>query len=206
MPRSDQSSRVYRQSRARSPDAARGGLAAPGARIKNAGERTSRIVARMSFQHIAFRFVQPRDHDQFVTDFHSQQRLGKSGFDLEPRVGRAFRSLPRRVFPALHRRANETNRFQCVRALLIQRYSSFLRRNCSLTFHRRILRLTRAAKFRRKPIQILFVRLGHDRLHLLEMFAGIEPLTPAQPRFVFPFFCQRDEELKVMRGIRMTDD
>ena len=63
----------------------------------------------------------------------------------------------------------------------------------------------RAAKFRRKPIQILLVRLGHDRLHLFEMFAGIEPLTPAQPRFVFPFLCQREEKLKVIRGIRMTD-
>ena len=35
------------------------------------------------------------------------------------------------------------------------------------------------AKFRLKPIQILFVRLGHDRLHLLEMFASIESLTHA---------------------------
>jgi len=30
--------------------------------------------------------VQPRDHDQFVTDFHSQQRLGKSRFDLACRA------------------------------------------------------------------------------------------------------------------------
>ena len=27
-----------------------------------------------------------------------------------------------------------------------------------------------------KPIQILFVSFGHERLHSLEMFAGIEPL------------------------------
>jgi hypothetical protein len=70
-----------------------------------------------------------------VTDFDSQQCVGESRFDLEPRVRRAFRSLARRVVPALHGRANEANRFQCVRALLIQRYSSFLRHNCSLTFH-----------------------------------------------------------------------
>jgi hypothetical protein len=62
-----------------------------------------------------------------------------------------------------------------------------------------------AAKFHRKPIQILFVRLDHDRFHSLEMFAGLEPLTPAQPRLVFPFLCQRDKKLKVMPGIRVTD-
>jgi hypothetical protein len=54
----------------------------------------------MSRQHVAFRLMQPRDHDQFVTDFHSQQCLGEARFDLEPRIGRTFRSLPRRVFTA----------------------------------------------------------------------------------------------------------
>jgi hypothetical protein len=62
-----------------------------------------------------------------------------------------------------------------------------------------------ALKIRRKPIQILLVRVGHDRFHSLEVFADIKPLTPGQPRFVFPFLCQRDEELKVMPGIRVTD-
>jgi hypothetical protein len=32
----------------------------------------------------------------------------------------------------------------------------------------------------------LIVRLSHDQLHSLEMFAGIESPTPTQPRFVYP--------------------
>ena len=78
----------------------------------------------MSLQYIALRFVQPRDHDQFVTDFYSQKRLRESRFDLEPRVGRAFRTLSRRIFPALHRRTNEANRLECIRAHFVQRLAA----------------------------------------------------------------------------------
>src|SRR5205823_8816115 len=85
---------------------------------KHAGERTALIAARMVLQHIALRFVQPRDDDQLVTGFHSQQRLRESRFDLEPRVRSTLRSLPRRVFPPLQRRTNKANRLQCVRAHL----------------------------------------------------------------------------------------
>src|SRR6476646_7747771 len=69
----------------------------------------------MSFQYIAFRFVQPRDYNQLVTDLHSQQCLGEARFDLEPRVGRAFRSLPRRVFPTLDCRSHKANRLERIR-------------------------------------------------------------------------------------------
>src|SRR5689334_11881797 len=69
----------------------------------------------MALQHVALRLMQPSDHDQFVTDFHSQQRLGKSWFDLEPRIRRAFLSLPRRVFTAFHSRSDEANRLERVR-------------------------------------------------------------------------------------------
>src|SRR5207248_357929 len=84
--------------------------------VKHTGERTALIAARMVLQHIALRFVQPRDDDQLVIGFHSQQRLRESRFDLEPRVRSTLRSLPRRVFPPLQRRANKANRLQCVRA------------------------------------------------------------------------------------------
>ena len=67
------------------------------------------------FQHVALRLMKPRDHDQFVPDFHSQQCLGESRFDLEPRVGRTFRPLPRRVCTALHCRSDDANRLECVR-------------------------------------------------------------------------------------------
>src|SRR5512132_1229675 len=70
----------------------------------------------MPLQHVAFRFVQPRDHDQFVTDFHSQQCIGEARFDLEPRVGRTFRSLSRRVCTALDCRSDKANRLECVSA------------------------------------------------------------------------------------------
>ena len=49
----------------------------------------------MSFQHIAFRFVQPRNHDQFVTDFHSQQRIGEAALWVtERRVPRLQCGFP----------------------------------------------------------------------------------------------------------------
>src|SRR6476660_6791347 len=74
----------------------------------------------MPLQHIALRFVQPRNHDPFVTNFHSQHGPRESRFDLEPRVGRTFRSLPRRIFPAFHCRANEANRLQRISAHVVQ--------------------------------------------------------------------------------------
>src|SRR5438093_5240663 len=83
----------------------------------------------MILQHIALRFVQPRDDDQLVTGFQSQQRLRESRFDLEPRVRSTLRSLPRRVFPPLQRRTNKANRLQCVRAHLVQRCPSDSSRN-----------------------------------------------------------------------------
>lgn len=61
----------------------------------------------------------------------SIQRLNKLRFDFDSRVGRTFRSLPRRLFPTPYRRADEANRLQCVRAHLVQRCSRFPRRNCS---------------------------------------------------------------------------
>jgi hypothetical protein len=73
----------------------------------------------MSFQRVALRFVQPRDHDQFVTDFHSQQCIGEARFDLEARVGRAFRSLPRRVFTALDCRSDKANRLERIRDFIL---------------------------------------------------------------------------------------
>ncbi len=74
----------------------------------------------MILQHVTLRLVQPRDDDQLVTDLHAQQGFGKLRFDLEPRVRRAFRSLPGRLFPPLQRRTNEANRLQCVRAHFVQ--------------------------------------------------------------------------------------
>src|SRR5436309_1033752 len=53
-----------------------------------------------------------------VTDFHSQQRFGESRFDLKPRVGRTFRSLPRRVFTALDCRSDKANRLERIRVHL----------------------------------------------------------------------------------------
>src|SRR5262245_45855285 len=50
-----------------------------------------------------------------VANFHSQQCLGEARFDLEPRVGRAFRSLPRRVFTAFHCRSDKANWLKLVR-------------------------------------------------------------------------------------------
>src|SRR5207247_11089485 len=86
--------------------------------VKDTVRRTPRITARMVLQHIELRFVQPRDDDQLVTGFHAQQRHRESRFDLEPRVRSTLRSLPRRDFPPLQRRANKANRLQCVRAHL----------------------------------------------------------------------------------------
>ena len=74
----------------------------------------------MILQHATVRLMQPRDDDQLVTDFHAQQGFCKLWFDLEPRVGRAFRSLPGSLFSPLQRRTNEANRLQCVRARFVQ--------------------------------------------------------------------------------------
>jgi hypothetical protein len=70
----------------------------------------------MVLQHVALRFVQPRDHNEFVTHFHSEESVSESRFNLEPRVRRPFRSLPRRIFPALHRRSNEPDRIERIRS------------------------------------------------------------------------------------------
>ena len=64
----------------------------------------------MILQHAPLRLVQPSDYDQVVTDLHPQQRLCKSRFDLEPRVWRTFRSLPRRIFPAFDIERSSTRR------------------------------------------------------------------------------------------------
>src|SRR2546423_7772446 len=66
----------------------------------------------MVLQHVPLRLMQPRDHDQFMTDFNSEERLRKSRLDLEPRIRRPFRSLPRRVFTPFHGRTDETNRLE----------------------------------------------------------------------------------------------
>jgi hypothetical protein len=47
------------------------------------------------------RFVQPRDHYRFATDFHSERCLGELRFDLEPCIRCSSRCLPRRVFSRL---------------------------------------------------------------------------------------------------------
>src|SRR5215470_17353313 len=69
----------------------------------------------MSLQHVALGLVQPCNHHQFVSHLHPEQCFGKPRFNLEPGVRRAFRSLPRRVVPALHGRSNETNGLENVR-------------------------------------------------------------------------------------------
>jgi hypothetical protein len=61
----------------------------------------------MSFEHIAFRLMQPRDHDQLVTDFDFKQRLGESRFDLACRAVASAKEEARRParLPVLPRRA-----------------------------------------------------------------------------------------------------
>jgi hypothetical protein len=68
----------------------------------------------MVFQHGAIRLVQPRDHDELVTDFHSEECVGESRFNLQPGIRRPFRSLARRIFTPFHRRSYKANRLQRV--------------------------------------------------------------------------------------------
>src|SRR6476646_3082315 len=70
----------------------------------------------MSLQDVAPRLMQPRNQDQFVPHFHSQQCFRESRFNLEPCVRRAFRSLPLRVFTAFNCRSNEANRLHCLKS------------------------------------------------------------------------------------------
>ena len=86
----------------------------------------------MVLEHVAPGLVQPGDDDQLVTNLHAQEGIDKLRFDLEPHIRAAFRSLPRRFFPRLQRRTNESNRLQRVRVHLLQHCSRFPRRNCVL--------------------------------------------------------------------------
>src|SRR6476660_4190233 len=69
----------------------------------------------MSLEYVAPGLMQPRNHNQFVSHFHSEQCFRELQFNLEPCVRRAFRSLPRRVLPALHCRSDETNGLESIR-------------------------------------------------------------------------------------------
>src|SRR4051812_47748576 len=73
----------------------------------------------MILEHVTAGPVHPRDDDQLIADPPAHERVGKLRFDLEPRVRRTFRSLPRRLFARLQGRTNKSNRLQSVRAHLL---------------------------------------------------------------------------------------
>src|SRR5205085_3123478 len=64
---------------------------------EHAGQRVGRIAARVHLEHVAGGAVQPADHDELVAGGEPRQRGRERRLDLEPRIGRAFVALARRV-------------------------------------------------------------------------------------------------------------
>src|SRR5262245_61308746 len=60
---------------------------------ENTAQRSGPVVARVDLQHIALRFVEPRDDDDLVTDADAIERVNQRLIDVEPCVDAAFLTL-----------------------------------------------------------------------------------------------------------------
>ena len=65
--------------------------------------------------------------------------------------------------------------------------------------------ITDSGHFGFESIQNLFVCLNDEIFHLIKVFARRKNLAPCESRFVFARLSQRDDELKFVRRIGMTD-
>ena len=66
----------------------------------------------MDFQYVPLSFMQPRDHEDLITNVQTLKRTGERGTDLEPRIWCALIALFRRVLPGRQRRSDEADRAQ----------------------------------------------------------------------------------------------
>src|SRR5919106_1680681 len=68
-----------------------------GARGKDSGERVLEVAARVHFEHVAVRTMEPGDDDELVSRGDPGEPSREGWIDVEPGVRRSFRALPRRL-------------------------------------------------------------------------------------------------------------
>ena len=66
-------------------------------RREDPGEPDAPVVPRVHLQHIALRFVQPRENDDLLTGLDPIKGFNEIRDDLQPRIGSALITLLRRV-------------------------------------------------------------------------------------------------------------
>jgi hypothetical protein len=81
-------------------------------RGEDAGEGCRLIAAWMDLEYGPIGAMKPGDHDDFVARGEAVQRTSEFRLHLEPGVGRALRSLSRRIAERSQRRSNVPDRLQ----------------------------------------------------------------------------------------------
>jgi hypothetical protein len=94
---------------------------------KHTSQPVARIGSRMDFQYVPLSFMQPRDHEDLITNVQTLKRTGERGTDLEPRIWCAFGSLPGRVAPSFQRRRDCPDRPQLGIDSLLGRFPGHLK-------------------------------------------------------------------------------
>src|SRR5262249_42972202 len=78
-------------------------------RREDAGQRVARVASGGALPAPATGLVQPGDDDQLVARANPFERLRSPRVNLEPGIGRALRSLPRRLFALVELGADDAH-------------------------------------------------------------------------------------------------